>query len=126
MWFGGCSEFDKVGREVTAMTVVDEIQAYYVKNGISAMQFHCKHCTSCKGDSLNFTPAREPYIGRGYENNDGTFPKLLFLSLDSGDGREAPEQRTIAAMRDWEKNSCWVDIQNKKNHHWYLTNPLIF
>src|SRR4051794_10134740 len=106
------------------MSVVGEIQDYYFRNEISAMHFNCKHYCVCKGDSLDFTTAREPYIGQGYENNDGTFPKLLFLSLDSGDGEREPEKRTITAIRDWEKNSCWDVIQTLPNRHWYRAHEM--
>ena len=103
------------------MTIFDDVKRFYEKEGISAANFRCKHLRDCKRNCTNFTEAREAYIGREYET--GAVPRLLFLSLDSGDGDVAPETRTLEACRVWEETKCDVNAL-RRNRHWYRTHEL--
>jgi uracil-DNA glycosylase len=105
------------------MGIFGDVKLYYEEQGISAADFRCKHLKCCKLTCTNFTEAREAYIGREYEKR--TVPRLLFLSLDPGQGDDGPEARTLAACRDWEERKCDVEELNK-NRHWYLTHNLAF
>jgi uracil-DNA glycosylase len=103
------------------MSISDDVKHFYEEEGISAGSFRCKHLECCKLACANFTEAREAYIGREYEI--GTVPRLLFLSLDPGNGDVDPEARTLAACRVWEERQCDVNSL-PKNRHWYRTHEL--
>jgi hypothetical protein len=102
------------------MALIEELKRYYRANGISAADFRCKHCKACKGDSEDFSQAREAFVGREYER--GTLPRLLFLSLDLGESY-CEDDRTIEGMRCWEAQSCNVHTL-PKGRHWYRTHEL--
>ena len=94
---------------------------YYEKVGISALGFKCKHYRECRSeceDKSKFTKAREPYIGEYYGKKG--IPKLLFLSLDSGDEVPCPQCKTIKALR--EANLIWEPEGRLKTKHWYRTH----
>lgn len=103
------------------MNIFNDTRRFYDESGISAANFHCKHLVKCMGSCGDFTEAREAFIGREYES--GTLPRLLFLSLDSGDGDPEPQKRTLEACRGWEENECKVDVL-PKTRHWYRTHEL--
>jgi len=94
---------------------------YYEKCGISALGFKCKHFKECRSeceDKSKFTKAREPYIGKYYGKKG--IPKLLFLSLDSGDEKMNPKLKTIQALREGNLNLKPKEIP--KGRHWYKTH----
>lgn len=100
---------------------IDRLKKYYKKCGISALKFNCKHYKDCRSKCENiskFTTAREPYIGEYYGKKG--IPRLLFLSLDSGDADKDPKDRTIHAMRKGCMNLTPDEIV--KPRHWYRTN----
>ena len=51
-----------------------------------------------KCDRGNFVGPKEAYVGSKYEQG-GAFPRLLFISLDSGYGYPKPVDRTWRAVR---------------------------
>jgi hypothetical protein len=105
------------------VTVFQNLKSYYQEAGISAKNFRCRYLADCKRDCANFTEAREAFVGTEYEK--GLIPRLLFLSLDSGDGDEDPELRTMEWQRHWEENLCNVD-ELPRNLHWYRTHELAY
>ena len=105
------------------MTIFQNLKDYYQKTGISATNFRCAHLADCKRTCTSFTEAREAYVGTKYE--EGKVPRLLFLSLDSGDGEVEPEGRTMESCRAWEENLCDVS-KLPKNLHWYRTHELAY
>lgn len=100
--------------------ILIELKSYLDCQGISANNFKCKHFECCKGDSDNFTKAKEAYIGTEYVKN--RLPRVLFVSLDSGSGDAEPEKRTMEAARDWEQTEC--DPLTIETPHWYETHEL--
>lgn len=103
---------------MTAM--LKPLEKFYRDNGILSTHFTCKYKDACKGDCENFTGPKSAYVGEGYE--EGKLPRLLFLSLDSGDGAKEPEHRLPVAVRDGEKETVVDDLH--KNQHWYRTYEL--
>jgi len=103
---------------MTAM--LNQLEEFYRDNGILSTHFTCKHKDACKGDCKNFTGPKSAYVGEGYEA--GELPRLLFVSLDSGDGAEEPEHRLPVAVRDSEHGTVVDDLH--KNQHWYHTYEL--
>ncbi len=100
--------------------MITELQAYYQKNGILATDFSCKHKDDCSKDCESFTGPKSAFVSVGYE--DGRWPRLLFLSLDSGSGDKANENRLPLAVRGQEKNRDVMGLP--KHKHWYRTHEL--
>jgi hypothetical protein len=101
--------------------MIAALRKYYDKCGISALNFNCKHLRECRSeceDRNKFTTAREPYIGKYYGKKG--LPKLLFLSLDSGDENKDPKTKTIEAMR--RGNHRLSPQEMPKQRHWYKTH----
>ncbi len=105
------------------MTIFQSLKLYYQQAGISSTDFRCKHFVDCKRDCTTFTEAREAYVGTKYE--EGKVPRLLFVSLDSGDGYLEPEARTMEAYRKREETSCNIN-ELPKNLHWYRTHEFAY
>ncbi len=103
------------------MSLYQELQAYYESQGISPLDFRCRHVEDCRGLNSNFTEANQAFVGTEYEK--GTLPRVLFLSLDSGENSKDPNDRTMAAVRDWEENRVVVN-DLPKGRHWYRTHDL--
>jgi len=108
-----------------ALGMLEELDLYYRKQGISAVSFNCENRSECSvGCKPNdFVTTREAFVGSEYEKC--TLPRLLFVSLDAGDeypGRE-PEQRTLQAMRTEEEVGCNPN-RLPKGKHWYETHAL--
>jgi len=120
---------DDVGPPVTqkvtpapfdAKTMLRELRVFYDANGISALNFHCKHHAICSGGSPAFITAQETYVGPDYMT--GPLPRLLFLSLDSGKLKPEPEARTMEAVR---QRTIARDVNDlHKGNHWYQTHAL--
>ena len=101
--------------------MIKALMKYYNKHGISALGFKCKHFKECRSkcqDISKFTKAREPYIGKHYGQKG--IPKLLFLSLDSGDEVKDPKRKTINALREGNLNLKPKEMP--KGRHWYKTH----
>jgi hypothetical protein len=101
--------------------MISALKKYYENCGISALRFNCKHFKECRAEcdeKSKFTTAREPYIGKYYGKKG--IPKLLFLSLDSGDEEGNPELKTIQAMREGALKLKPEQIP--KGRHWYITH----
>jgi len=101
--------------------MIKALMSYYDRVGISALGFNCKHLKECMSVCQNkkkFTTAREPYIGSYYGKKG--LPKLLFLSLDSGDENKDPKTKTIEAMREGNLRLSPQDMP--KQRHWYKTH----
>jgi hypothetical protein len=105
----------------TPTALINSLREYYNKHGISALKFGCAHKGDCQSrcdDKSKFTAAREPYIGEYYGVHG--IPKLLFLSLDSGDESHDQKLKTIATMRIG--NLKLKPGQIPKRRHWYCTH----
>ena len=103
-----------------AKTMLRELRVFYDANGISALNFHCKHHAICSGGSPAFITAQETYVGPDYMT--GPLPRLLFLSLDSGKLKPEPEARTMEAVR---QRTIARDVNDlHKGNHWYQTHAL--
>lgn len=100
--------------------MIEDLEKYYKKNGISAVNFNCKHYYDCKKDSLNFTKAKEATVGEEYEK--GEIPRLLFISLDSGSAEKDPRRRTLEYNRKWQRLHHVYEWDQYK--HWYKTHQL--
>jgi len=72
--------------------MLEQLKNYYKSNGISALNFNCKHQEICRGSCSDFTTAKEAFVGPEYEK--GSIPRLLFLSLDSGSEGKDPQDRS--------------------------------
>jgi hypothetical protein len=97
--------------------MLDELDLYYRKSGIHSETFRCCCQISCKSavpPNGTFTEAKSAYVGPGYEN--GVRPRLLFIGLDPGEGREWPneQQRTPAAIQ----KKILSDPPGDKQHWW--------
>lgn len=103
---------------MSSESMFDKLDRYYHEQNISVTKFGCKHEAGCKAVCKDFVPMREAFVGEEYEN--GSYPRLLFVSSDSIGSRES-ENRTLKAMRDYHQNDAKID--NKKGH-WYQTNAL--
>ena len=97
--------------------MLEKLTVFYEEHGISP--FRCCSLPKCnKANSPRFTEAKASYVGPHYEKRQ--LPRLLFLSLDSGEGCSDPEQRTIEAVRC---QNLATDVETlEKNKHWYR-NP---
>ncbi len=100
------------------MKIATAVKRLYKSNKISPLQFACKHYAECRQGCRNFTPTREPFIGREYENSRF---RLLFISLNPPRGSKQPQHRTVQSVRRWEENEC-----HRKHlphqRHWYRTH----
>jgi len=102
------------------MAMLQQVQRYYKMQGISPMHFSCRRKGECEADCSDFTGPKEPHIGTKYEI--GRFPRILFLSLDSGRESREPSRRTAPAVRRWAEN---VDVEAiPKRRHWRVTHEM--
>ena len=102
--------------------MLEQLKNYYESNGISAINFRCKHEGNCRGSYADFTTAKEAFLGPEYEK--GSIPRLLFLSLDSGGENKDPVNRTMEKLREDILKSNVSKFH--KGRHWYLTHKLAF
>ena len=98
-----------------------ELSRYYEDNGILSTSFTCSRKDLCKGDCAEFTGPKSAFVSTGYERGD--LPRLLFLSLDSGDGDENDANRLPEAVRGREETERDV-LALPRNRHWYRTHEL--
>jgi len=104
--------------------IIEDLNNFYEKKGISALHFNCHHYNSCFNSTSHkedFSTTREPYVGRNYGKPN--LPKLLFLSLDPGYSREESGKtiiKTRIETENWpEENSRGGNV---KGRHWYRTH----
>ena len=101
------------------MNITEKLEKYYKGCGISPHDFRCRHVQICRGQNPHFTEANQAFVGTEYEK--GSLPRLLFLSLDSGENAKEPDRRTMATYRQYEENEVVVkDLP--KGRHWYETH----
>ncbi|WP_322507498.1 uracil-DNA glycosylase family protein [Anaerolinea sp.] len=98
-----------------------ELEAYYQKEGIYPLDFHCPYLSVCRKDNENFIEAKSAFVGSEYEK--GTLPRLLFLSLDPGSSERDANRRTPEAVRYQEEHECNTDTL-VKSRHWYRTHEM--
>ena len=98
--------------------MLEKLEKYYRSRGIYSESFDCRHFKSCsKGCQESFTQARSAFVGSQYEL--GTIPRLLIVSLDSGNGEDEQNKRTPYYMREEiESRGC------PKGFHWVQTHKL--
>jgi len=101
--------------------MLQELEDYYAKNGILSTSFTCKFKNDCKGDCEAFTGPKSAFVSSGYAK--GNFPRLLFLSLDSGSGDPIAKNRLPASVRQ-ENEIDREFFSLHKGKHWYRTHEL--
>ena len=102
--------------------MLQNLQSFYETNGISQYGFHCPNYVDCRDDNIHFTEAKATFVSTGYEKH--LLPRVLILSLDSGDSNPNPEDRTLAAVRKQEEMVRDVSTL-PRNDHWYCTHEII-
>jgi len=100
--------------------MLKELHDYYEKNGILATSFTCRHKNDCSSDCEEFTGQKSAFVSSGYEN--GSLPRLLFLSLDSGSGDKTDSNRLPSAVRQREESRDVMALAKQK--HWFRTHEL--
>jgi hypothetical protein len=100
--------------------MLNKLQTYYEQNGILATSFTCKHREECSKDCEIFTGPKSAFVSTGYESR--IFPRLLFLSLDSGSGDKEDKNRLPNAVRHQEETRDVMSLP--KNKHWFRTHEL--
>lgn len=98
------------------------LEDYYRVNGIWPTEFRCRHLPTCSAGEDAFTFAKASFVGPLYFG--GPHPRIVFLSLDSGDGSEDPSRHTLAAVRTIELERDVARLT--KTQHWYLTHALAY
>ncbi len=104
-------------------TMFQQLYRYYKDNGILSTSFTCSHKEQCGSGSLEFTGPKSAFVSTGYENKSCNLPRLLFLSLDSGDGDKNDRNRLPEALRQQEETDRDV-LALPKHKHWYRTHEL--
>ena len=101
--------------------MLNQLQAFWTKNGIAAESFTCPHQDQCRrGD---FVGPKEAYVGPQYEEG-GPFPRLVFVSLDPGWSYAEPAKRTWQAVRS---QVMGYNLEKfPKGRHWYRTVDLAY
>lgn len=99
--------------------MIEELQDYYDRLGISAMGFACPHYDSCRAGSAEMVEAKEAFVPVGYVEH--RLPRLLFVSGPPGSHSEVPgaQGRTMAAVRDAVAKDNVADFP--KHRHWSCT-----
>ena len=101
--------------------MLEALQRYYREQGILSTVFICPHKDDCKRGLDRFTGPKSAFVGAGYTRR--AFPRLLFLSLDSGSGAKNANDRLPEAVRQAEMGTNVLrDLD--KNEHWFLTHEL--
>ncbi len=106
-----------------AETMFQRLFHYYQDKGILSTSFTCPHKKECSAGSPKFTGPKSAFVSTGYENKSSNLPRLLFLSLDSGDGDKDDRKRLPGALRQQEEIERDV-LALPKHKHWYRTHEL--
>ena len=96
--------------------ILNELENLYFQQGIHAEKFECKFRIACSKNDDKFTEAKSASVPSKYEMS---YPRIAFLSLDSGQG-DKPPQRTPNGVRV-ENESHNVE-KLYKGQHWYETH----
>ena len=104
-------------------TMFQRLARYYEDKGILSTSFACPHKKQCSAGSPDFTGPKSAFVSTGYENKSSGLPRLLFLSLDSGDGDKDDRKRLPEALRQQEEIERDV-LALPKHKHWYRTHEL--
>src|SRR5690349_878309 len=102
------------------MTILGRLDRYYRKKKIHSQHFDCPHWSCCSlavGSPGTATQAKSSYVGPEYEH---ACPRLLFLSLDSGDLGTSPEERTPQFV----SSDAGTHKILRKWRHWWHTHEL--
>ncbi|HTU43818.1 MAG TPA: uracil-DNA glycosylase family protein [Bryobacteraceae bacterium] len=81
--------------------MLHDLEKYYRAQNIYPEDFHCCHLDECSKNCAKFTEATSAFVGTQYER--GSFPRLLFISLDPGSGEKGdpdPIKRTPKFVRE--------------------------
>src|SRR3990170_1905115 len=100
--------------------MLKKLEDYYKQNGIFATEFFCKHKSECSDGCENFTGPKSAFVSSGYEY--GALPRLLFLSLDSGNGDKIDKNRLPYSVRKREEVRDVLALP--KHKHWFRTHEL--
>ena len=101
--------------------MLDQLESYYRSQGILATAFTCRHREQCGLGCTEFTGPKSAFVSSEYES--GRYPRLLFLSLDSGSGDQIDSNRLPKAVRQQEE----IDRSFEglaKHKHWFRTHEL--
>ena len=105
--------------------MLQKLKRYYKDHKIYANGFNCPYKEKCKSvctKGFKFTEAKSAYVGKEYEKD--IFPRLLFISLDSGAEYNEAEKRTLEGVRKWEEDIVFQELH--RNKHWFLTHELAY
>ena len=102
------------------MAMFDELHRYYDSLGIGAERFACRHYADCSQGAERSTTAKEAFVGT--EDERGTCPRLLFLSLDSGSADSNPSHKTLEAVRRHEMAERVAALP--RGRHWHVTHEM--
>ena len=105
-----------------AEIMLQRLRRYYEDKGILSTSFACPHKKQCSAGSPDFTGPKSAFVSTGYENKSSDLPRLLFLSLDSGDGDKDDRKRLPEALRRQEEERDVLALH--KGKHWYRTHEL--
>ncbi len=101
--------------------MLKSLEHYYRSKGILSTDFTCPYKNKCSFDCSAFTGPKSAFVSTGYEANQ--LPRLLFLSLDSGIGKQNYLDRLPTAVR--QQNEVDTDtLVLHKHKHWYRTHEL--
>ncbi len=102
------------------MDMLEELQQYYDKVGISSLNFRCSHHEECKAGVEKFIEAKAALVGKGYQSHE--LPRLLFISLDPGSSSRLGENRSVYGVREQYEQSN--PLGGGKHKHWYRTHEI--
>ena len=103
------------------MPLLSDLHRYYEVQGILATHFTCPYKDECSRNSPDFTGPKAAYVGREYESaHKARLPRLLFVSLDSGDAKPDAANRLPEAVR---AQTIAFGVRNR-TRHWYRTHEL--
>ena len=98
--------------------MLNKLTTFYKANGILSTSFTCPHQSDCKNGNDKFTGPKAAFVSSGYETRK--LPRLLFLSLDTGDASNDAQKKLPLAVR---KKLQGGGYRNKKDH-WFRTHEL--
>ena len=104
------------------MDMLEELQQYYNKVGISSLNFKCSHLEECNAGVEKFIEAKAALVGKGYQSHK--LPRLLFISLDPGSSDSLRQSRTACGVREQYEQSN--PLGGAKFKHWYRTHEFAY
>lgn len=102
------------------MDMLEGLQQYYDKVGISSLNFRCSHHKECKAGVEKFVEAKAALVGKGYQSHK--LPRLLFISLDPGSSSRFRKNRSVYGVREQYEQSN--PLGGGKHKHWYRTHEM--